>query len=143
MSLRHNITFRTGELPIDNLGLEIDSRTRSSRERVCSRRLSCVVHMHSRVYVRRALESPSVALPFDDQYHTMFSFSGQMAPVASIIRHKVALCILSRRRSQCTWQCPMFIYHGGIEKVKLWCEVRCICVVFAVKCLFSCVCLNI
>ena len=26
MSLRHKIPFRTGELPVDNLGLEIDSR---------------------------------------------------------------------------------------------------------------------
>ena len=26
MSLRHRVPFRTGELPVDNLGLEIDSR---------------------------------------------------------------------------------------------------------------------
>ena len=26
MSLRHKVPFRAGELPVDNLGLEIDSR---------------------------------------------------------------------------------------------------------------------
>ena len=34
----------------------------------------------------------------------------------------------------------MFINHGGIEQVKLWCEVRSIGVVFAVKYISSCVC---
>ena len=34
----------------------------------------------------------------------------------------------------------MFINHGGIEQVKLSCEVRSICVVFAVKYISSCVC---
>ena len=34
----------------------------------------------------------------------------------------------------------MFINHGGIEQVKLWCDVRSICVVFAVKYISSCVC---
>ena len=34
----------------------------------------------------------------------------------------------------------MFINRGGIEQVKLWCEVGSICVVFAVKYISSCVC---
>ena len=34
----------------------------------------------------------------------------------------------------------MFINHGGVEQVKLWCEVRSICVGFAVKYIYSCVC---
>ena len=34
----------------------------------------------------------------------------------------------------------MFINHDGIEQVKLWCEVRSLCVVFAVKYISSCVC---
>ena len=34
----------------------------------------------------------------------------------------------------------MFINHGGIEQVKLWCEVRSIRVVFAAKYITSCVC---
>ena len=29
MSLRQRVPFRTGELPVDNLGLEIDSRVRA------------------------------------------------------------------------------------------------------------------
>ena len=41
------------------------------------------------------------------------------------------------------WSLKMFIYHGGIEQMKLWCVVRSICVVFGVKCLSSCVCFNI
>ena len=34
----------------------------------------------------------------------------------------------------------MFINHGGIEQVKLWCEVRSVRVVFAEKYISSCVC---
>ena len=34
----------------------------------------------------------------------------------------------------------MFINHGGIEQVKLWCEVRSVRVVFAAKYISSCVC---
>ena len=30
MSLRHEVPFRTGELPVDNLGLEIDSCVRAT-----------------------------------------------------------------------------------------------------------------
>ena len=33
MSLRHEVPFRTGELPVDNLGLEIDSRGRIADRR--------------------------------------------------------------------------------------------------------------
>ena len=39
MSLRHKVPFRAGELPVDNLGLEIDSRpaaTEYRKNRVCS-----------------------------------------------------------------------------------------------------------
>ena len=34
----------------------------------------------------------------------------------------------------------MFINHGGIEQVKLWCEIRSVRVVFAAKYISSCVC---
>ena len=34
----------------------------------------------------------------------------------------------------------MFINHGGIEQVELWCEVRSVRVVFAAKYISSCVC---
>ena len=34
----------------------------------------------------------------------------------------------------------MFTNHDGIEQVKLWCVVRSLCVVFAVKYISSCVC---
>ena len=34
----------------------------------------------------------------------------------------------------------MFINHGGIEQVKLLCEVRSVRVVFAAKYISSCVC---
>ena len=61
-----------------------------------------------------------------------------MAPVALIVRHKVALGILSLYIAV-----SMFMNHGGIEQVKLWCEVRSICVVFAVKYISSCVYFNI
>ena len=60
-----------------------------------------------------------------DQYHTVFSFSRQMAQVASIVRHKVAFGILPHAPvvivvSRCLSTRPV-INHGGIEQAKLWC----------------------
>ena len=60
--------------------------------------------------------------------------------MASIVRHKVALGIFIRASYSSYIAVSMFINHGGIEQVKLWCEVRFICVVFAVTYISSCVC---
>ena len=61
-----------------------------------------------------------------------------MAPGASIVRHKVAPGI--RAPYSLYVAVSMFINHGGIEQVKLWCEVRSVRVVFAAKYISSCVC---
>ena len=62
-----------------------------------------------------------------------------MAPDASIVRHKVAPGTFLRAPLPSYVEVSMFMNHGGIEQVKLWCEVRSICVVFAVKYISSCV----
>ena len=56
----------------------------------------------------------------------------------SIVRHKVAPGI--RAPYSLYVAVSMFINHGGIEQVKLWCEVRSVRVVFAAKYISSCVC---